>query len=263
MTSFASSPGTDVDPMWSTPARPPGRRPSAARQAGSLARPVGVRGHQDGRAAAAGHRGLLMFREKGSSRSSHSRSTSASSSSRVPELGRTTSAAASRSWRDAWAAIRERASASVIPRCPVMRCSRTSSGASTTSNEVEVPLLPGFHQERDVLHHHRVTRRGRDHRRGASAHQRMDDAVELRTPFRLLNTMAPRRGRSSRPSPSRISGPNASTTAARPGVPGSTTSRAIASASTSTAPSSARRVATRDFPEAMPPVNPIFSTPQD
>ena len=48
-----------------------------------------------------------------------------------------------------------------------------------------------------------------------------------------------------------------------PGVPGSTTSRAMASASTSTAPSSSRRFATIDFPEAMPPVNPIFSTSPD
>lgn len=51
--------------------------------------------------------------------------------------------------------------------------------------------------------------------------------------------------------------------AGKSGVPGSTTSRARASASTSTAPSSRKREATTDFPEAMPPVNPIFSTPPD
>ncbi|GAA2144587.1 hypothetical protein GCM10009825_36250 [Arthrobacter humicola] len=56
---------------------------------------------------------------------------------------------------------------------------------------------------------------------------------------------------------------NASTTRASPGVPGSTTSRASASASTSTAPSSRRRAATSDFPDAIPPVNPIFNTTQD
>ena len=55
----------------------------------------------------------------------------------------------------------------------------------------------------------------------------------------------------------------AATTCVSPGVPGSTTSRARASASITTAPSSRRREAATDFPEAMPPVNPIFSTPPD
>ena len=55
----------------------------------------------------------------------------------------------------------------------------------------------------------------------------------------------------------------AAATLASPGVPGSTTSRASASASTSTAPSSRRRAATMDFPEAIPPVNPIFNTSPD
>ena len=63
-------------------------------------------------------------------------------------------------------------------------------------------------------------------------------------------------GRSRAPSSVRISGPNASTTAARPGVPGSTTSRASASESITTAPSSASILETVLLPDATPPVSP-------
>ena len=62
-------------------------------------------------------------------------------------------------------------------------------------------------------------------------------------------------GTSVRPSKP-ASSPKASTTAARPGVPGSTTSRANWSPSMMIAPCSARSRATVLLPEAMPPVSP-------
>ena len=63
-------------------------------------------------------------------------------------------------------------------------------------------------------------------------------------------------GRSRVPSSASTSSPKASTTAARPGVPGSTTSRASRSASTTTAPRSVRTFATVLLPDATPPVSP-------
>src|SRR4051794_40227056 len=70
------------------------------------------------------------------------------------------------------------------------------------------------------------------------------------------NTIAPSAGRSRVPSSVRTVSPNSCTTAASPGVPGSTTSRASWSASTITAPSSVRITATVLLPEATPPVSP-------
>src|SRR4051794_1705417 len=70
------------------------------------------------------------------------------------------------------------------------------------------------------------------------------------------NTRAPSRPRSSAPSGPIIFGPNSATTASNPEVPGATTSRARASASTTTAPSERSSAETVLFPEATPPVSP-------
>lgn len=86
-------------------------------------------------------------------------------------------------------------------------------------------------------------------------------------PFRVvrfwssLNAMAASAGRFSAPSGRRISSPNASTRLFSPGVPGSTTSRAMTSPSTTTPPSSLNVADTVDLPAPIPPVNPIRSTP--
>src|SRR4051812_2112480 len=72
-------------------------------------------------------------------------------------------------------------------------------------------------------------------------------------------TIAASAGRSSRPSGPTIESPNFATTASKPGVPGSTTSRAIASASMITAPCSASSLATVLLPEPTPPVSPTLT----
>ena len=75
-----------------------------------------------------------------------------------------------------------------------------------------------------------------------------------------LKATAASAGRFSAPSGSRISFPNASTSAASPSVPGCTTSREMTSPSTTIPPSSPNVEDTVDLPAPMPPVNPIRST---
>src|SRR5271165_5516110 len=75
----------------------------------------------------------------------------------------------------------------------------------------------------------------------------------------LVNALAANAGRFNAPSGSRMSSPNASTSAASPSVPGSTTSRAITSPSTTTPPHCENVVETADLPAPMPPVSPIRS----
>src|SRR5579859_3921077 len=72
-------------------------------------------------------------------------------------------------------------------------------------------------------------------------------------------TISPSLGRSREPSAARIPGPKISTTFARPGVPGATTSLATASASMITAPRAASRADTSLLPAPIPPVSPTFS----
>src|SRR4051812_21916545 len=74
-------------------------------------------------------------------------------------------------------------------------------------------------------------------------------------------TIAPSFGRSSEPSGASTSAPTSATTAASPSVPGSTTSRAIRSASTRTAPYEASSRATSLLPAPIPPVRPTVSMP--
>ena len=73
-------------------------------------------------------------------------------------------------------------------------------------------------------------------------------------------TRRPRALRSREPSGARIPSPNSATTAARPSLPGLTTSRATSSALVTTAPRSFSRAATVDLPEPMPPVSPTRRT---
>src|SRR6266508_3093071 len=75
-------------------------------------------------------------------------------------------------------------------------------------------------------------------------------------------TRAATAGRSSDPSGVITSSPNSLRTSASPSVPRATTSRANWSASITTAPSSASRLATTLLPAPIPPVSPITSTPQ-
>src|SRR5699024_1303465 len=70
---------------------------------------------------------------------------------------------------------------------------------------------------------------------------------------------AAKAARSREPSGPTMSSPNSATSIASPGVPGSTTSRAIASASTITAPDSSSTAVTVDFPAPIPPVRPTIS----
>src|SRR5690606_34974984 len=72
-------------------------------------------------------------------------------------------------------------------------------------------------------------------------------------------TIEPSRARSRLPSSARTSSPKVSTTAASPGVPGATTSRAMRSASISTAPRSTSSRDTSLLPAPMPPVRPTDS----
>ena len=75
----------------------------------------------------------------------------------------------------------------------------------------------------------------------------------------LPKAISPSFGRSSDPSSRSTPGPNASTSLARPGVPGSTTARAALSASRTTAPSAASRFETSLLPAPIPPVSPTRS----
>jgi hypothetical protein len=74
-----------------------------------------------------------------------------------------------------------------------------------------------------------------------------------------VNALAARAGRSSDPSGSRMSSPNASTSDASPSVPGRTTSREMTSPSTMIPPHFAKVLDSADFPAPMPPVNPMRS----
>ena len=76
------------------------------------------------------------------------------------------------------------------------------------------------------------------------------------------NTIFPSASRSRLPSARSRWSPNASATAANPGVPAATTSRASASASITIAPCAASNRDTALLPDPIPPVNPTVSTPR-
>src|SRR5690606_25433441 len=74
-------------------------------------------------------------------------------------------------------------------------------------------------------------------------------------------TLCRNQGRLSEPSGRSASSPKCPAMASNAGVPGSTTSRAISSASTQCTPRSPNSRTTVDFPEPMPPVNPTIFKP--
>jgi hypothetical protein len=52
-------------------------------------------------------------------------------------------------------------------------------------DEVEITALAGFHEQRDVLHHHVIDGGGFDHGCGAGPDQRVDDTVQRREARRI------------------------------------------------------------------------------
>ena len=124
-------------------------------------------------------------------------------------------------------------------------------------HHVESVLLTGLHQQRDDVHDHGVRRpRPAPARRPGRGRPDGRSARDLDGPPGRRRRSCP--GQRD-PAGRRVSTslPNRSTTAARPGVPGSTTSRASTSASITTAPYAQpahRRPAL--LPEAIPPVSP-------
>ena len=91
-------------------------------------------------------------------------------------------------------------------------------------------------QQRDVVDDDRVRARGFLEFGGAAADQRVDDRVERLAALLVGEDDRAEFGAVEVAVGGQDAGPNSATTAASPGVPGSTTSRAIRSASTSTAP---------------------------
>jgi hypothetical protein len=124
-------------------------------------------------------------------------------------------------------------------------------------DKVVRPGLFGLDQQRHVLHDDRAGRSGRD-QSGALARTR-GCTIALSRP-RAASSPKTSLGQRRAVEPAVASStcsPNSATTAASPSVPGSTTSRASASASITSAPSSANRAAAVDLPDPIPPVNPI------
>ena len=124
--------------------------------------------------------------------------------------------------------------------------------------DVEVVLLPGLHEQRDDVDDHGVVGRAGLQFGRPAANGGVHDRLEIPAGRLVGEDDPPKASRSSRPS-WRTSAPKRSTIAARPGVPGSTTSRASTSASMITAPRSPSSSATTDLPEAIPPVRPTRS----
>src|SRR6266545_2927545 len=163
----------------------------------------------------------------------------------------------------ACAAIRLRASASVIPRPRTSRATRVASLASTTITRSYVSArrdstssgtsltttLPGPAAATSSATRART--------RGCTIFSRRSRATGS------AKTIRPSAGRSSAPSGPSTSDPNAATTSASPSVPGATASRASRSESITTAPSSARRAATTLLPAPMPPVSPTSIRPSN
>ena len=182
-------------------------------------------------------------------------STMATRSSRSPELSITKSATSRRSSVLAWAAIRLRASASAIPRSrPVAPAARPPG-----------PPRPRPRRSRPRAGSPRAAGRRRP-RRSPQVASAMSSPVRSATSgWMIALSAASRSGRRTRRAPARPvepsvggqhGGPELRDHLVEPGVPGSTTSRASWSASTTTAPLAANSRATADLPAPMPPVSP-------
>ena len=139
---------------------------------------------------------------------------------RPPSLSITRSATASRSSRPACAATRDRASASSSP-LRVAQPAQLGRGLDVDHDaEVEAPGLAGLDQQRDHVHHDGVGRRRRPRARRRGPDRGMDDPLEVPA-GRGVGEDDPAQRRPVQPVARRAtSGPNRSTTAASPGVPG-------------------------------------------
>ena len=193
-------------------------------------------------------------------RSCHRARAFSTSSPALPELSSQTSATARRCSSEAWAAMRARASSSVKPRYSISRLTRRSGSACTITTSGNIGAIWDS------------TSSGMSSTMTASAcaasisSERRCATSGCTMPLRVarfsssLNAMAASAGRFSAPSSDRMPSPNASTRRVSPSVPGSTTSRAITSPSTTMPPSSLNVADTVDLPAPIPPVNPMRST---
>src|SRR5437763_610042 len=211
-----------------------------------------------------------------SSIQAQARSTSARRSSGEPELSITTSASSRRSSLVAWAAMRASTSAAFMPRSRTRRWTATSGGVSTT----RTAATPWGRLRSPPAASPPARRRPPSTSRGTSSTTTLSlpawavsrSAMVAPTTGWVMasrsaraeasaNTTAARAGRTMAPSALTTPGPKRSTTGWYAGPPGATTSRAIRSASTTTAPRASSRDETVDFPDPMPPVSPTTSMP--
>ena len=198
-------------------------------------------------------------------RSCHNARAFSTSSPALPELSSQTSATARRRSSVAWALMRARASSSLNPRCSMRRRTRVSTSAwtITTSGNIGAIWDSTSNGMSSTITGFLSASRAR-----SMSSERRCATSGCTMPFSMarfsssLKAIAASAGRFSAPSGSRMPSPNASTRFANPSVPGSTTSRAITSPSTTIAPSSLNVADTVDLPAPIPPVNPIRNTAQ-
>ena len=261
MTSLAAKSGHSektVEPMWSTRSA---RWPQAVFRRAKIRRAWSGQFGSAGtrRAGARAIRRALRLWANGTIRSSHTPRARRVNSSGLPELSSQTSATARRCSSSACAAIRARASSSVMPRWSTSRRTRTSTSACTTTTSGNSGAIP------DSTSNGMSSTTTASSATDAMISERRRPTSGCTIPLSFLRASSSRKalaanaGRSSDPSGRRMSPPNASTSAARPSVPGSTTSRAMTSPSTMTAPHFAKVAETADLPAPMPPVSPMRS----
>mmetsp|Transcript_13219 Transcript_13219/g.42119 ORF Transcript_13219/g.42119 Transcript_13219/m.42119 type:complete len:217 (-) Transcript_13219:277-927(-) len=182
------------------------------------------------------------------------------SSSRLPSLGMTMSARFTLSASGSWAPMRSRACSSLRPSRLTMRRTCSSSVVDTTMTLEHTcsRCLDSYSVGASMttmgvpLQKHQATCLAISLKMAGPVM-----AVSLRRSAASLNTMSPSFCRSS-PEPSSLATPlpKALMIARNAGRPGSTTSRAITSQSTTAMPLSRSSRVTVDLPQAMPPVRP-------
>ena len=146
------------------------------------------------------------------------------------------------------------------PRSRTIRSTCTSSGTSTTITASKSPARPFSASSGMSCTTTASAGASRLELDDPLEDQGVDDRLEPPAGSGVLtspNTSRPIAGRSRSPSGVSRPGPNSSTTAARPGVPARTTSRARASASMTTAPSSREDLRHGALARRDPPVSPI------
>ena len=175
-----------------------------------------------------------------------------------PSLGIMRSACSARSGGPAWARSRARAASRVSLSRAIRRATRRSSGASTVQKASKWWALAPLHPQ-GRIQHRPAGGGGKGRRDGPPGGPRCGDGESRSGGPRATssaNTWAAIQARSRAPSWRRQAGPKAATTAASPSLPGSTASRARASASITAQPRAASTPATWLFPAAMPPLRP-------